>query len=216
MLTKLFDTVMADPSIAPHVDFIQDFTEPLGLFLGIALAALLLALGFFGQRMFGFVRWALVFVVGFFAGAGWLAPALQKFAPALDALIVGVAAGLILAVLSRFIYNVVFVAVIGFDVFNICYNALFFPGLEAMTKENLPISIAIALVCVFIALVLRKYLEMIITSGIGGIALAFAIKSFLFDFTAFLPLAPVTSAVILGAVLAVVMLIYQYRNRIRF
>ena len=216
MLTKLIDTVFADPSIAPHVEFIEEFIEPLGLFIGVALVALLLGLGFFGQRIFDFVRWALVFIVGFFVGAGWLAPALQLLAPSLSAPIVGVAVGLILAVLSRFIYDIVFVSVIGFDAFNICFNALFFPGLVALTKGNIPLSVGIALVCVFLALTLRKYFEMIITSGIAGIALAFAVKSYLFDYTAFLPLAPATSAVILGAVVAVVMVIYQYRNRIRF
>ena len=100
MLTKIFGTVLADPSIAPTVEFIEEFIEPIGMFIGVALIALLLGLGFFGQRIFGFVRWLLVFIVGFFAGAGFLAPVLQIFAPALKASVVGVAAGLILAVLS--------------------------------------------------------------------------------------------------------------------
>ena len=216
MFTKIFGTVLADPSIAPTVEFIEEFIEPIGMFIGIALVALLLGLGFFGQRIFGFVRWLLVFIVGFFAGAGFLAPVLQIFAPALKASVVGLAAGLILAVLSRFIYNVVFVAVIGFDAFNICFNALFFPGLVNLTKGNLPISIAVALVLVVIALMLRKYLEMIITSGIAGIAIAFAIKSYIFDYTTFVSLDSAVTALILGGILAVVMLIYQYRNRIRF
>lgn len=216
MLTKIFGTVLADPSIAPTVEFIEEFIEPIGMFIGVALIALLLGLGFFGQRIFGFVRWLLVFIVGFFAGAGFLAPVLQIFAPALKASVVGVAAGLILAVLSRFIYNVVFVAVIGFDAFNICFNALFFPGLVNLTKGNLPTSIAVALVLVVIALMLRKYLEMIITSGIAGIAIAFAVKSYIFDYTTFVPLESTVTALILGGILAVVMLIYQYRNRIRF
>ena len=93
---------------------------------------------------------------------------------------------------------------------------MFFPGLVNLTKGNLPTSIAVALVLVVIALMLRKYLEMIITSGIAGIAIAFAVKSYIFDYTTFVPLESTVTALILGGILAVVMLIYQYRNRIRF
>ena len=216
MLTKLLGPVLADPSIAPTADFITEFIEPLGLFIGVALVGLLLALGFFGQRMFGFVRWLLVFFIGFIVGAGYLAPALKDMAPSLDGLMVGVAVGLILAVLSRFIYNIVFVAVIGFDVFNICFNALFFPGLEALTKGNIPTSVLIALVFVVIALSIRKYFEMILTSGIAGVALAFVVKNRLYDYSSFIPLTPALSALILGLIVAVVMSIYQYKNRVRF
>jgi hypothetical protein len=216
MFTKFFDTVMADPSIAPTIEAIENFIEPLGLFIGIALVSLLLGLGFFGQRIFGFVRWVLVFMVGFLLGAGVIAPLLQTFAPALNPLIFGLLIGLILAVLSGFIYNVVFVAVIGFDTFNICFNALYFPALVSLTKGNIVVSAVITVVAIIIALNLRKYVEMIITSGIAGIAIAFAVKSYFYDFTAIIPLAPAASAVIIGLVISTVMYIYQYRNRIRF
>lgn len=216
MLTKLMGNVLADPSIAPAAEFLEDFTAPLGLFIGIVLFAVLLGVGFFGQRMFGFIRWSLVFVVGFVLGTGLVAPILQFFAPAISGLWVGVAVGLILAVLSRFIYNIVFVAVIGFDGFNICFNALLFPGITAMTKGNYVTSLAVAFVLVIFALAIRKYFEMILTSAIGGIALAFVVKSYFYNYAALLPLDPTTSAVILGLILTVPMVIYQYKNRIRF
>lgn len=216
MLTKLFDNVIADPSIAPYVEPFMDFIEPLALFFGILLVGLCLAVGFFGQRMFGFIRWALVFIVGFVAGAGLLAPIVKLLAPAINGLMVGVAVGLILAVLSRFIYNIVFIAVIGFDVYNICYSALFIPALANFSQGDMVKSIAVAVVCVLIALILRKYLEMIITAGIGGIGLAFAIDTKLFTYTNFLPLDATLGAIILGSVVALVMLVYQYKNRVRF
>lgn len=216
MFTKLLETVFADPSIAPIIEAIESFIEPLGLFIGIALVSLLLGLGFFGQRIFGFVRWLLVFMVGFLTGAGVVGPLLQRLAPAANPLLIGLLIGLLLAVLSGFIYNVVFVAVIGFDVFNICFNALYFPGLVALTKGNIVVCAIITVVCIIIALSLRKYVEMILTSGIAGIAIAFAVKEYFYDFTAHIPLAPATSAVIMGLILTAVMFIYQYRNRIRF
>lgn len=216
MFTKLLETVFSDPSIAPTMEAIERFIEPLGLFIGIVLVSLLLGLGFFGQQIFGFVRWTLVFMVGFLLGAGVLAPVVQLIAPAVNPLLIGLLIGLILAVLSGFIYNVVFVAVIGFDVFNICFNALYFPNLESLTKGNIVVCAIITIVCIIIALSLRKYVEMIVTSGIAGIAIAFAVKNYFYDFTAHIPLAPATSALILGLVISAVMLVYQYRNRIRF
>ena len=216
MFTTFYDAAMADPSIAPYVDPFLDFVEPLGLFFGILLVALTFVLGFFGQRMFGFLRWTIVFADGFILGAGLLAPILKTVAPAISGLMVGLAVGLILAALSRFIYNMVFVGVIGFDVFNICFNALLIPALAGITKGNVAFSLGAALIIVIVALVFRKYFEMVLTAAVGGIGLAFALKAFIFNYTVLLPLAPATTALILGAIVAVVMLVYQFKTRIRF
>ena len=73
-------------------------------------------------------------------------------------------------------------AYIGFDVYNICFGALFFVELTAYTQGNNQLSLMVAGGAVIIALFLRKYLEMLVTAAAGGIGVAFFMQK-LFDYT---------------------------------
>jgi hypothetical protein len=154
-----------------------------------------------------------LFAIGFVASVHWVAPLIRGFVPAIPAYAIGLALGVFAAVMSRFIYNAVYVGVIGFDTYNICFNALFLVEITAFTKGNLPVSIVVAVVAVVIALLLRKYLEMIITAVAGGVGVAFFAKQ-LFDYTVYINLDPMTSIFIVGGALAIPMFIYQYYNRV--
>ena len=212
MFTSILDSIMNEPSIAPHVATYNGFVASLGDFFPYLLIALCLMVGLFGRRLSGLIRVVLLFAIGFVASVYWVAPLVQKYV-AIPAIAVGLAVGLLAAVLSRMIYNFVYIGCIGFDVYNICFNAIFFAELTAYTQGNLPVSIVAATVAVGIALLLRKYLEMIITAAAGGIGIAFFVKS-LFDYTAYVTLDPTLTMVLAGLILAIPMFIYQYYNRV--
>ena len=212
MFTSILDSVMNEPSIAPHVATYNGFVASLGDFFPYLLIALCLMVGLFGRRLSGLIRVVLLFAIGFVASVYWVAPFVQKYV-AIPAIAVGLAVGLLAAVLSRMIYNFVYIGCIGFDVYNICFNALFFAELTAHTQGNLPISLGAAAVAVALALFLRKYLEMIITAAAGGVGVAFFVKS-LFDYTASFSFDPTMTMLVAGAIVAVPMFIYQYYNRV--
>lgn len=215
MFTEILDAVLAEPSIAPFKASYDAFIASIQSFLPYVLIALCLLVGLFGKRLFGVIRVLIMFAVGFIASVYWCAPIVITLVPSLPAYVVGIAFGILLAVLSRMIYDIVFAAVIGFDVYNICFNALFLVEVTAMTQNNLGLSIAIAVACVIVALLLRKYMEMLVTSGIGGVGLAFAVKN-IYDYTVFMPLDANTTAIFAGVVVSVVMFVIQFKNRIRF
>ena len=123
--------------------------------------------------------------------------------------------GILAAVMSRMIYDFVYIGCIGFDVYNICFNALFLVELTAMTQGNMATSLGVAVVATIIALLLRKYLEMIITAGIGGLGIAFFLKQIV-DYTVNFNLDPNTSVIVVGALLAIPMFLYQYYNRVLY
>ena len=212
MFTSILDSVMQESSVAPITSAYNSFVALLGGFFPFLVMALCLVIGLFGRRLADVIRVVLLFAIGFVASVYWLAPLIQQFVPEIPALAVGLVVGLLCAVLSRMIYNFVYIGCIGFDTYNISYSALFLAPLTALTEGNLPLCIALGLIAVIITLLVRKHIEMIITAAIGGIGVAFFVKS-LFDYTTLVPFDPNLSMVVLGLVLAVPMFVYQYRNR---
>ena len=215
MFTSILDSVLTEPSVAPYVDKYNGFVASLGDFFPYVLIALCLMVGLFGRRLSGPIRVVLLFAIGFVASVHWVAPFVQQYVPTVPALYVGLAVGLLAAVLSRMIYNFVYIGCIGFDVYNICFNAMFLVEVTAFTQGNLVYSVGAGVAAVVIALFLRKYLEMIITAAAGGVGVAFFVKN-LFDYTASFSYDPNVTMFVLGAIIAVPMFIYQYRNRVIF
>lgn len=214
MFTSIFDSFMNEASIAPLVASYNEFYTSLGYTLPIAFAVICLVLGFFGRRLTHVVRALILFAIGFVASVYWLTPMVHTVFPDVPGYAVGIAVGLFAAVMANFIYNTVYVGAIGFDTYNICFNALFLVEITSMTKGNLALSLGIAFVAVMIALGIRKYLEMVITSAAGGIGVAFFANEILAYSDSFTGMEPMTAIIIVGAVLAVPMFIYQYYNRV--
>ena len=213
MFTTILNSVMSEPSVAPLAKWYTGFVDALGGFFPYLVIALCLFVGFFGRRLSNVIRVLLLFAVGFVASVYWVAPIVQSVVPSISAFIIGIAIGTFVAVMSRMIYNLVYTGCIGFDVYNICFNALFLVEITTNTKGNMPLSVGIAVVFVVIALVLRKYLEMIITAGAAGVGLAFYLNE-IFHYTSGINLDANTAVFIVGALIAVPMFIYQYYNRV--
>ena len=213
MFTTILNSVINESSVAPVANWFSGFVTGVGGFFPYIIIALCLFVGFFGRRLSNVIRVLLLFSVGFVASVYWVAPLVQSMVPDMPALPIGIAVGVFVAVMSRMIYNLVYIGCIGFDVFNICFNALVLVELTSLTQGNLPVSIGIAFVAVLIALVLRKYLEMLITAGGAGLGLAFYFNV-LFDYASSFNLDATTGVIIVGSVLAIPMFIYQYYNRV--
>lgn len=215
MFMSIFDSVMNEASIAPYVAMAKEYVATLGSLFYIGLIAICLFVGLFGRRFSGLVRVTLLFAIGFVASVYWICPLVAKAAPQVPGYCIGLAAGLFAAVMSNLIYNGVYIGAIGFDVYNICFNAMMFEGLTALTKGNLALSAGIAGVAVILALVVRKYLEMLITAAAGGIGVAFCVSK-IYSYAEMLNMEAKVAMLVVGAVLAVPMFIYQYRHRLWF
>ncbi len=216
MIQQIIDAVMAEPSIAPFKASYDAFIASIDMYVPFILIGLCLIVGLFGRRLSALIRVIFLFAVGFIASVYWLVPFVTLYAPAIPGYVVGLAVGIIAACLSRFIYDAVYIGCIGFDIYNICFTGMFLVELTAMTKGNFTVSFIVAAIVVVIALLVRKYLEMILTSAVGGIGLAYAVKE-LYDFTlAFPGLDANTTTIIAGIIVTVIFFVIQYRNRIRY
>ena len=220
MITSILDSVMNEASIAPYVASFKDLYESLGIVIPIAIMALCLIVGFFGRRLSNVVRVVLLFAVGFIASVYWLVPMIAPMIPEdvqIPGYAIGLTAGFLAAIMSRFIYNAAYVGVIGFDVYNVCFNALILEEVTSATKGNLALSLGIAFAAVMIALALRKYAEMLVTAAAGGIGIAYFADTLLHyseTYAANFGMEPTVLMIVAGAVLAVPMFIYQYYNRV--
>lgn len=213
MFTSILDSVLNESSVAPVTAWFNGVVASLGNLFPVLAIALCLFVGLFGRRFVDAIRFILLFAIGFVASVYWLAPLVHQYLPDIPALAVGIAVGLLAAVLSRMIYNFVYMGCIGFDTYNICFNALFIPSLTEMTKGNLALSIGIAAAAVLLALLVRKYLEMIITAAAGGVGIAYFAKGY-FDFTTLVDFDPMVTLLAVGGAVGLLMFFYQYRNRV--
>lgn len=215
MLEQILENATLGPILATALRYYSEYLAEHKPLLLLLLLPAFLAVGFFGKRLFGVFRVCGFLALGFLVGYFFCSPYVQTYVPAIPAAVTGAFLGILLAVLSKFIYNAVYVGVIGFDAFNICFSALFFPQLESLTKGNWVISISVAVIVVAISLILRKYIEMIGTAAVGGIGFAFVLRE-VFVYTAFVMIDPDITSLILGGILAIVMLIFQYVTRLRW
>ena len=212
MFTSILDSVLNEPSIAPYVESFKGFADSLGNLFPFLVIALCLVVGAFGRKLSGLIRVALLFSIGFVSSVYWVAPFLAKFIPGIPAVGLGVAVGVVAAVLSKMIYNLTYIGCIGFDVYNICFNALFLTELTVNTQGDNILSLAIAAGAVVIALGVRKYLEMIITAAAGGIGIAFFVQT-LYDYTTYFEYDANMTKFILGGIIAIPLFFFQYRDR---
>jgi hypothetical protein len=206
---------MQEASIAPYVANISAFIEGMGIAFPIVLIVLSLIVGLFGRRLSDLVRVVLLFAIGFVASVYWLAPMVATVVPGIPGFAIGIAVGLFAAVMSRLIYNLVYVGCIGFDVYNICFRGLFLVELTSLTQGNFTTSVTVAFVATLVALGLRKYLEMIITAAAGGIGVAYFANQ-IYEYSANMGMEPMTAIILVGAVLAIPFFLFQFRNRVLY
>ena len=128
MFASIFNSVLNEAFIAPYAASAKAFIASIGVLFPIALIAICLIVGLFGRRIRGLVRFVLLFAVGFIGAVAFVCPLIASALPNVPGYAVGFAVGILAAVLSKLIYNGVYIGVIGFDVYNICFNALMLEG----------------------------------------------------------------------------------------
>ncbi len=171
LIGEFWKTVVSAPEIVAINDLLLGLIEPVFAFLPYIIMALYLVLALAGKRLFGIIRFLAFFFGGFVFGMYLLAPLVSGFLPVIPGFVTGLVAGLILAVLSKFLYFILIVAAPAGLVYLISYNGLIAPIAE-FTQGNLIIAIVAAVVVAILVIVLLKYIEMLGTAFLGGWGIA--------------------------------------------
>lgn len=157
------------PTHIAQMEVVNGFLAGLPAFT-LPLAFLLLSLveTFAGKRLIGFQKFVLCFVLGFEYGVLYVSNLLDSIV-VIDHWIAGLVIGIIAALLSKLVYFLAYVGVIGYAVYFIAYTGNYIPAeISAFTVNNMVYALVAAGVVVVLALILRKWIEMIGTAALGA------------------------------------------------
>ena len=182
-IVSLFKDASKTPDVSSVWNDIVEFVSSYNHVSMLIVAILSLTLAFFGRKMMGLVRFVAFFVAGFMLGAHLLTPLLPPDVE-IPAWIIGIVVALIAGVLSKFLYTVLYVVAAGYSMYIVAYNG-FYLGLEASYADMLvTVALISAFVAIIIALLLKKYIEMIGTAALGSWLAVIVVSKNLYDFTA--------------------------------
>lgn len=181
-------------------------------FVALAVGALFI---FYGKKWLGFIQFASCGGMGFVLGLV-LNPMLVDTLSVLEgkAWITGSLCALILAVLNKLIFGLLFFGGPALLVFLICYFGAIIP-FDIPTMGNLPVCIGIAAGTSLLMFLLRRDVARIVTAVLGGFIINFGVKK-LYDYTASIPKYAMMVDLGVVALLAVMGFVYQYRRRRRY
>ena len=181
-------------------------------YVAIALGAIFL---FYGKKWLGFMRFVSCAAIGFVTGLV-LSPMLVDMLEFLDgkAWITGALCAMILAVLGKLIFGLIFFGGPAAGAFAVFYLPDIIPG-DLPTVNNLPACLGIAAGAALLMLMIRKNFQRILSSGIGGVLVTVGVKK-LYDYTELLPEYALYIDIGVFALLVILGFTYQYRRRRRY
>lgn len=182
-ITSLYYSVAENANITVIWDGLMKAIAPVWAIVMTVLVVACLVVTFFGKKLLGVLKFIACFVVGFALGTHLLPPLLPVEIQ-LPAWIIGVVVGLISAVLYRFIYIILYVGISGYGMYVLAFYGFFLQPNAVYSNTRAIASLIAAAVAIVIALIFRKYFEMIGTAILGSWVAALLFSSQIYNFTA--------------------------------
>ncbi len=215
-IVNLYYAITANPDIQPIWEGIMNVITPVFKIVIAVLIGLCLIGTFFGHRLMAVIKFAFFFIVGFVLGVHFLAPIIPVVK--IPAWIVGLVVALVSAVLYKFLYYVLFAGAIGYSSYILCYNFFFITPAPAYTPTRAIVCALVSVGVVILALVLRKYVEML---GTAVICAYMATMLFIWNFYNFTALSFLAGkewigVIVVAGVIGLLGLLSQFRVRKRW
>lgn len=181
-------------------------------FLAFAVGFILL---FYGKKWLGLVKFVSCAAIGFVIGLV-VNPLIVGTLPFLDgkAWITASLCALILAVLNRLLFGVIFYGAPAAGAFALFYFEGTLPFAVPTVGDALMCLIPAA-VAILLMLIIRKDVERVVTAMLGGFVINLGVKQ-LYDYTAAVPQYAFMIDLAVVAAVTVVGFVYQYRRRRRY
>jgi hypothetical protein len=181
----------------------------------LAIGCVVVAL--FGKKMIGFLKFVFFFVIGFALGTHLLTPIISE-AVEIPGWIVGTVVALVSAVLYRFLYIVLYSAVAGYGMYILAYHGFYIQGESNYSNGKAIGCLVAAAIAIAVALIFKKYIEMIGTAVLGGWLSSWIIANFVYNFTTFPIFGGITWVAILvpAVIIAALGAVVQIKTRRRY
>lgn len=161
-----FWSTFAASSIYVEIESLVTSLLPAIAIVGVLLALSLVQL-FVGKKLIGFQKFLAFFAIGFACGVMFLAPVVDTIM-VLPPWISGLVVGLVAALLCKPLYFLSYIFTAGYSVFAICFVGEFLPEVTAFTQGNLIYSLVAGGVALILALILRKWVETLLSAFLGA------------------------------------------------
>lgn len=215
-IIRLYYAITENSNISAIWNGITDAVTPFYKTVMTVLVVACVAVALFGRKMMGFLKFVAFFVVGFALGTHLLAPVLPPEV-SIPAWIVGIVVALVAAVLYKFIYVVLYVGVAGYGMYILAYHGFYLSGeVGAYTTGKALACVIAALVAVILALVFKKYIEMIGTAFLGGWCASWIFANQIYNYTAWFGERTWLAILIPTLVIALIGSLVQIKTRKRY
>lgn len=217
LITDLYYSITQNPDMQALWGGIMRLLDPIMGVVPYILILLSLTVAFFGKKIMAIIKFSAFFVVGFALGLHYVTPWIG-YTVEVPGWICGLVIAIVAATLYRTIYMVIYVATGTYCLYTVFYLGFYAIPTPEFTGNRAVVSLVFAILAVVLALVLRKYIEMIGTSVLGGYFVALIIRGFLFDYRtlSFLSSVPKLGTVIITFIIAIPAFVVQYRTRRRY
>lgn len=166
-IVSFFLSVRENPDIAVIWDNLMHWIYSARILLISLLIVACLCVALFGKKIIGVIKFSFFFVVGFVVGTHYLAPLLPSQID-IPAWIIGVVIALIAAVLYRFLYIMCYVLTVGYGAYVFAYYGFFTNTDATYSGGRATACLIVALVFLVLAIIFRKYVEMVMTAFLGS------------------------------------------------
>lgn len=168
--TAQYDTVVNSAGVKTVLDTITGYLDQFGpLLVSVLLLALSLVQVFFGKKLLGFQKFLACFAIGYACGVSFLGDQVKTMINVIEPWMTGLAVGLVAALLCTLVYFLAYVLAAGYSTYLILMGGYYLPAdITSFTKDNWVVSLCVAAGVVVIALLLRKWIEILGTAFLGG------------------------------------------------
>ena len=205
-------------TVATHADMgmVMDLIKSFATFIPYIMMAAMLLMAFFGKKLLPVTKFVSFFAIGFGLGVYFIQPLVEDIV-SIPAWISGLVVGILAAIICRFLYVIFFGVAVFYAVYTVCYAGLG-ETLANFAFDKALIFMAIAAVAVILAFILRRFVEMLYTSALGGYVLAGLIAANLYDYTTlgFLNGIEWVGTLVVTVVIALLGFVIQVKTRKRY
>lgn len=182
-ITSIFKAITENPDVQAVWNALASLIAPIYTsFIVIAIICCLLSV-FFGRKIIGVIKFFVFFVLGFFLATHFLAPVLPS-GMHIPPWLIGLVVALIAAILSKFIYTLFYLIFFSYGTYAMIFFVLLLNPAETYTDTKAIVCLVISIVVTILALVFRKYIEMLATSVLGSWAAVTLFVGNIYDFSA--------------------------------
>lgn len=217
LLLWLFASLTADGEILGSNSDIINYLSGAMAYMPYILIGAGLIIALFGKKMGSFLKFVAFFGAGYVLGIHFLAPVIPSEVH-IPAWVVGLVVAFVAAILSKFVFGLTVSLSILYSVYRLCYHGFFLDPESGVAMGKAVTALAVAAIVLIIALVLFKYIEMLLFATLGAYMVTAGFSWAFFDLGSVAALGAnswILEVAVIG-VLALLAFAFQVKTRRRY